>query len=133
MKYAFGKSLRLLCSGEFKAVFDDAPFRASHQFFLLLARPNQLNHSRLGLVVAKKHLRFAVQRNLVKRITREVFRHQQEKLGGVDVILLTRKGIDTLDKAQFAAQCQQQMHRISKKALKHVSEQANECNPTAGT
>lgn len=133
MKYAFGKSMRLLCSGEFKAVFDDAPFRASHQFFLLLARPNELNHARLGLVVAKKHLRFAVQRNLVKRITREVFRHQQDKLGSVDIILLTRKGIDTLDKAQFAAQCQQQMQRIGKKALKHKNEQPHESHPTTST
>lgn len=118
MKYAFSKSLRLLCSGDFKVVFDDAPIRASHQYFLLLARPNQLDHPRLGLVVAKKHLRFAVQRNTYKRLMRELFRHQQHELGNVDLIFLTRKGIDNLDNVEFSQQCAQQLLRISKKAKK---------------
>ncbi|HSC66824.1 MAG TPA: ribonuclease P protein component, partial [Cellvibrio sp.] len=58
--FRFTKSLRLLCAADFKPVFDDAPFRASHQYFLILARLNQQTEPRLGLVMAKKHIRRAV-------------------------------------------------------------------------
>lgn len=116
MKLAFGKSLRLLCSSDFQKVFDDAPFRASHQSFLILARPNQLDYPRLGLVVAKKHLSLAVQRNRIKRLVREEFRHQQQALVGLDVIVLSRKGLDELSNQQFRHQLSQQWQRILKKS-----------------
>lgn len=132
MKYAFGKSLRLLCSGEFKAVFDDAPYRASHQSFLILARPNTLDHPRLGLVVAKKHLRFAVSRNRIKRLTRELFRQQQDHLGGLDLVFLTRKGLDDMDNAQFTAQLMQQLQRILKKSRKQANSVATSDSPASG-
>lgn len=127
MKQAFGKSLRLLCSSDFQAVFDDAPIRASHQFFLILARPNGLDHPRLGLVVAKKHLSLAVQRNRIKRLVRETFRQQQNQLIGLDMIVLSRKGLADMDNREFVAQFQQQLKRLRKRAqqLKPAS-QANE-------
>ena len=116
MKQAFGKSLRLLCSGDFQTVFDDAPFRASHQHFLILSRFNQLSQGRLGLVVAKKHLSLAVQRNRIKRLVREEFRLQQQAFAGLDVIVLSRKGLADLSNAEFRQQLQQQCLRIFKKA-----------------
>ena len=116
MKLAFGKSLRLLDSSDFQAVFDNAPFRASHQFFLILTRPNSFTHPRLGLVIAKKHIRLAVQRNRIKRLIREEFRHQQESLTGLDVIVLSRKGLDGLTNEQFRHQLVQQWQRILKKS-----------------
>ncbi len=116
MKQAFGKSLRLLCSSDFQSVFDDAPVRASHQFFLILARPNSLNHPRLGLVVAKKHLSLAVQRNRIKRLVREEFRLQQNQLPGLDMIVLSRKGLADLNNSDFVAQLQQQLKRLRKRA-----------------
>lgn len=119
MNQAFGKSLRLLSSSDFQNVFDDAPFRASHQNFLILARFNQQTTPRLGLVVAKKHLRLAVQRNRMKRLVRESFRKQQQSFHGLDVIVLSRKGVDELSNAVFAEQLNQQWQRIFKKA-RHV-------------
>lgn len=116
MKQAFGKPLRLLCSSDFQRVFDDAPFRASHSLFLILARPNGLPHPRLGLVVAKKHLNLAVERNRIKRLVREHFRMQQEALSGVDMIVLSRKGLAELSNGDFTHQLQQQLKRIIKKA-----------------
>ncbi len=119
MNQAFGKSLRLLCSSDFQNVFDDAPFRASHQNFLILARFNQQTSPRLGLVVAKKHLRLAVQRNRMKRLVRESFRKQQQAFHGLDVIVLSRKGVDELSNAAFTEQLNQQWQRIFKK-VRHV-------------
>lgn len=93
----FTRQQRLLCASDYKSVFDDATFRVSHKYFLLLARPNSAALSRLGLVVAKKNLRRSVDRNRIKRVARNTFRIspaiQQLKL---DIIFLTRRGVDEL-------------------------------------
>lgn len=44
-------------------------------------------HARLGVVVAKKLARRAVQRNLVKRLGREIFRNRRASLPPYDLIL----------------------------------------------
>lgn len=115
----FPKTLRLLNAADFKQVFDDAPFRASHQHFLILARHNNLPYGRLGLVIAKKHLRLAVERNRFKRLIRESFRTRQSAFIGLDVIVLSRKGLDSLENAEFIRQLHQQWQRIFKKSGQH--------------
>jgi ribonuclease P protein component len=117
--FRFTKSLRLLCAADFKPVFDEAPFRASHQHFLILARLNQQTHSRLGLVMAKKHMRLAVERNRMKRLIRESFRLQQQDFCGLDVVVLSRKGMDSLSNSDFTRQLNQQWQRIFKKVRHH--------------
>lgn len=114
-KLAFPKSLRLLHSGDFQTVFDNPPFRASHQHLLILARPNHFERPRLGLVIAKKHVRLAVQRNRMKRVIRESFRHRQQTLTGLDVIVLARKDMASLDNRQLRQQLEQQWQRIVRK------------------
>ena len=123
MTQAFGKSLRLLNSSDFQSVFDDAPFRASHQHFLVLARANQLDRPRLGLVIAKKHVRLAVQRNRIKRLIRESFRQQQQTLAGIDVIVLARKGMDELTNPVITKQLNQQWQRVLRKARQTQDQQ----------
>jgi ribonuclease P protein component len=119
-EHAFSKSLRLLQSSDFKTVFDHAPFRASHQYFLILARPNKLDCPRLGLVIAKKHIRLAVRRNRLKRLIRESFRHQQQSLTGLDVIVLARKSMDEMDNSDITEQLTQQWQRLLRRANKSV-------------
>ena len=41
-------------------------------------------------MVGKKHLKKAVDRNRFKRLVRESFRHHQEQLKGLDIIVLAR-------------------------------------------
>lgn len=114
--YAFPKSHRLLTSGDFQTVFADPSVRASHKHFLILARPTANHYPRLGLIIAKKHIRLATRRNRLKRLIRETFRHQQANLGGIDVIVLARKGMDELDNAQLLTQLDGQWQRIARKA-----------------
>lgn len=118
---AFPKSLRLLNSGDFQSVFDQASFRAHHQQFLILARVNNYNHPRLGLVIAKKHVRLAVERNRIKRQIRESFRHRQALLAGLDVIVLARKGMDSLSNQQLSEQLEQQWQRLIRKARQNLA------------
>jgi ribonuclease P protein component len=47
--------------------------------------------ARLGLVVAKKLARLAVQRNLLKRLARETFRHLRSQLPAYDLVLRLAK------------------------------------------
>lgn len=92
----FARSQRLLSAGDYKAVFDRADFRVSHRHFLLLARLNSRIQSRLGLIVAKKHLRRAVDRNRVKRVVRNTYRLSSVAGQGVDVVFLARRGVGEL-------------------------------------
>ncbi|MAZ89542.1 MAG: ribonuclease P protein component [Cellvibrionaceae bacterium] len=118
---AFSKSLRLLNASDYQSVFNDASLRASHQHLLILSRPNLSDSPRLGLVIAKKHIRLAVQRNRIKRILRESFRQHQQQLGGVDAVVLARAGLDKLDNEQLHKLFRKQWGRIIKKA-KQASE-----------
>ena len=54
------------------------------------------NQSRLGLVVSKKNISKAVERNRVKRVIRESFRKNKSQIPNLDVVVLIRKGIDVL-------------------------------------
>lgn len=49
--------------------------------------PSEAGRARLGLVVAKKLAKRAVQRNLIKRIGRDVFRHACASLPAYDLVL----------------------------------------------
>ena len=50
---------------------------ATGDFLQIYAKPNKINYPRLGLIVAKKVARRAVERNRVKRLLREFFRVNQ--------------------------------------------------------
>lgn len=69
--------------------------------------------------MAKKHLRRAVDRNRMKRQIRESFRLQQQALAGLDIVVLSRKGMDSLSNDEFSQQLTQQWQRIFKKLRHH--------------
>jgi len=52
-----------------------------------LAKQNSLGHPRIGLIVAKRHLRLAVHRNRLKRLLREAFRRASPELPDVDLVV----------------------------------------------
>lgn len=117
----FDKSLRLLDAAAYKAVFDNATLKASSKQLLFLAKPNGMERPRLGLVIAKKAVRHAVQRNRIKRIARETFRHKQQELTGIDTVVLARRGVDQLDNSalhKMFDQLWQQLQRRAEKASK---------------
>ncbi len=108
----FGKERRLLRAAQYSRVFDNVEARASHKHLLLLARRNNGPGHRLGLVIAKKNVRLAVQRNRVKRVAREVFRTRPVTEPSLDVILLARRGLDRLDNRELADLLREQWQRL---------------------
>ena len=100
IKLNFSRELRLLTPAQFKNVFEQ-PFRASSPEITILARKNNLEHPRLGLTVAKKHLKRAHDRNRIKRLVRESFRLSQHNLPYCDFVFVAKRGIGQLDNQTF--------------------------------
>ncbi|MCO5786949.1 ribonuclease P protein component [Pseudomonas sp. G11-1] len=119
MDLGFGPEHRLLTPAQFKNVFDGATCKASGPNLLLLARHNSQAQARLGLVIAKKNVRHAVDRNKVKRIARESFRHHRAELDHLDIVVLARKGLGELDNAALHVLFQDMWRRLNKAADKY--------------
>ncbi|MGV6858372.1 MAG: ribonuclease P protein component [bacterium] len=86
---AFPRSARLLSKRDYSAVFNGAkPLR--NKYFTVLQGGNPSSHARLGLVVAKKKCRRAVDRHRLKRLVRESFRHNRDRLPSSDFIVITQ-------------------------------------------
>lgn len=115
---SFTKAKRLLNAKDYSQVFDDAQARVSHKHLLLLARTNSGPGHRLGLVIAKKNVRLAVQRNRIKRIAREFFRTAEVNEPSLDVVLLARRGMDQLDNAELSSILQRQWQKLEHHASK---------------
>lgn len=82
----FERSARLLKPAEFERVFTENE-RARTESLLVMARPNALGHARLGMVIAKRLLPRAVDRNRIKRCVRETFRVQRPDLPPCDFVV----------------------------------------------
>lgn len=95
---SFSRELRLLTPIQFKYVFEE-PLRASSPEITILARKNTVSLPRLGLTVAKKHLKRAHDRNRIKRLVRESFRLSQHQLPDYDFVFIAKGGIGRLDNA----------------------------------
>lgn len=80
----------------FSRVFEHTRIRLSNDYILILAAVSDYKRPRLGLVVAKKNIPLAVNRNRFKRLSREAFRHRKNELSGLDIIIMARKDIVSL-------------------------------------
>ncbi|MBV8271250.1 MAG: ribonuclease P protein component [Cupriavidus sp.] len=84
--HAFPKAARLTKTDEFSSVFALRPRRRTTHF-VLYVRANGMEQARLGIVVGKKFAPRAAERNLVKRMVRELFRGRQAQFAGRDILL----------------------------------------------
>lgn len=71
-------------------------YQSSSGGVTLRARRNGGDVPRLGLIISKKSIKRAVDRNRVKRMTRESFRLCQSRLSGLDVVIMSRAGLGEL-------------------------------------
>lgn len=117
LSVGFSTSLRLLTAEDYKRVFTN-PVKIVCPSFTLLAVPNQQKHPRLGLIVAKKNVRRAVDRNRIKRLARESFRLRQQRLPFYDIVLLTRRGSSQLVNKVLFEHLEQLWNRLQKRVNK---------------
>ncbi len=118
--FKFPRSSRLLNAGDYRQVFNDAKVKVSDKNLLILARPNQLSHARVGLVIAKKNVKLAVDRNRVKRLIRESFRLTNASLPDLDIVILARRGLGELDNRSMQQLLNNSWLRLNKYSRKHL-------------
>ena len=87
---------KLRSKQDFDRVFKDKR-RLSVRPFLAYYRRNELPFSRIGIITAKRNVRFAVNRNRIRRVIRDQFRRSQHDFGPVDIVFLVNKPAGDLD------------------------------------
>lgn len=116
----FLRSYRLLNARQFKAVWDKAK-RLSGQGVALVNCRNELEHCRLGLSFSKRHFSRAVDRNRLKRVARETFRLNQDKLMPCDVVAVGYRGAELLTPTEQYQLFNQLWERLAKSHKKSQS------------
>ena len=122
---SFARVNRLLTARQFSNVFEK-PYKRHHANLLLLVRKNssyadstdeiQKNKpvARMGLAVAKKNIKLAVNRNKFKRIVRESFRQHKVQLAGLDIVVLAKHAANKASSAQINMVLEQQWQHLEK-------------------
>ena len=101
---SFPREARLLDGKAYDGVFGDNRRLADRYWTVLVHLPPGAGPdvpARLGLAVAKKRARRAVDRNRIKRVARESFRHARHALGSRQVVIMNRDAASGADAGQL--------------------------------
>ncbi|HZR34046.1 MAG TPA: ribonuclease P protein component [Nevskia sp.] len=100
---ALQRAVRIRQPADFKQAFAQG-FRITRAPLAAVCRPdNGLGHPRLGLAIARKAAPRAVDRNRIKRLIREHFRHNQRRLPAVDLVFYGMAGLADADNQRLRA------------------------------
>ena len=109
----FPRQARLTRPAQFRAVFAGAR-RYRNRYFTILVRPDpSLAGARLGMAIPKKLAPRATDRNRLKRLIRERFRHSRWRLGGLDAVVMIRSIACHTDNAILMSALDDLWQRIS--------------------
>lgn len=97
LPFSFSSQSRLRSKQDFQSVFAKCR-KITRKYLLALYIPNSWPYSRLGIIIAKHHVKRAVDRNQIRRVIRESFRQRKEIVKGLDIIVLMRSECATLSK-----------------------------------
>lgn len=111
----FLRRARLVSKADYQHVFAQ-PERSADGCFTVLIRSNTLGFPRLGLAISRKAAKLAVVRNRVKRVIRESFRQQQQRLGGIDIVVMGRSGLTERTNAELFGSLERHWTRITKRS-----------------
>ena len=98
----FRRAQRLADAADFARVLRDRPIAASAHFQVFRA-PAQRG-ARLGVIVGKRFVARAVDRNSVKRVVREVFRSRRTQLPPTDYVVRVKTRIRLVDTTMLRAE-----------------------------
>lgn len=97
--FRYPKSHRLRQKNEFDQVAKKGG-RYHVRGWSVYIKANSLSYPRLGVVAAKRVYPNAVDRNWIKRLVRESFRHQTE-LPGMDIIIAAKLDVKSMETAEL--------------------------------
>ncbi len=117
----YRKSNRLLTPSTVQNVFDSVDCKQGGKYFTFLSRSNTVNDTRLGIIIAKRNIKTAVQRNRIKRRIRETFRHTLPELHTLthsfDVIVIVKSNAELLANSELTNELSHQWSKLVKKRL----------------
>ena len=104
---SFPRSARLVNGKAYSAVFKKNRRYGDRYWTVLVHRSHAFDNSgRLGLAVAKKRAKRAVDRNRIKRVAREQFRLHRQQLTGLDLVIMNRDPATTASAKQLGGSLQ---------------------------
>ena len=109
----FPRHVRLTRGVEFQRVFQ-AGKRIHSQGLNARFASNAVGTPRLGMAIAKKAVRRAHERNRIRRLVRESFRHHQTTLPAVDIVVMCRHEVQTMSNAEIFCQLEGLWLRLHK-------------------
>ena len=114
----FSGQHKLKKATDFSCVFKKASVRQSEDYILLLGKLSDQPINRLGMVIAKKNIPRAVDRNKIKRVMREVFRNHSSFPTDtcLDIVLLVRGKIPRDNAGSLYKRLEVQLKKLLKKA-----------------
>ncbi|RUR35786.1 ribonuclease P protein component [Vreelandella populi] len=112
----FPRCLRLLNAGDFSHVFEQADLKVHGKGMMALARMSTRGYPRIGLVVSKKNVKRAVDRNHFKRLVRESARLRQHHLPSMDIVILAKRGVQDIDNETLNRQLHGMWKRLQRDA-----------------
>jgi ribonuclease P protein component len=112
---------------DYQRVFEQAR-RSADNYLTVLGRNNGRTYPRLGLAISKKQIRKATDRNRIKRLIRESFRHQQHTLTGLDFIVMARSNATQANHEILRRSLQKHWENLVKQCKSHWSPSSNSTN-----
>lgn len=103
---------RVRLSGDFKRLYASGQ-RLGNACFTAVVLANGAGAPRLGLSVAARMLKRAVERNRVRRVIRESFRIHQHRLPAVDIVVGVRNPVREANNSQLRESLERLWQKIS--------------------
>jgi len=113
----FPRSVRLTNKPQFDTVHARGR-RSGDAYFLVIALENHLAYPRLGLAVGVRAAGNAVQRNRLKRLLREWFRHKQRETPALDIVVNVRPAAARASIATLAMSLEAHWERLRKQCAR---------------
>lgn len=111
IRYGFPPRFKLKKTDEFSSVFSFRR-RIGGAFLAVHYMPGNLDFPRLGIVVGKKLVRRAHDRNYIKRVLREIFRLRSQNCPPVDMVIRVHKAFGPAEFAHVESEFAIAMDRI---------------------
>ena len=92
----FSRQSRVLATHDFQEIRQQGD-RIRHYPFYAYTKKDNIQKARIGIVISKKQIRFAVNRNRVRRHVKEWFRLNQCVLPCCDIVLIVTAGANDLN------------------------------------